>query len=1294
VAMIGLRGRARAGVRLMAIAAVLSFASALCAVFVNAEAASAIVPEFGSKGSGAEQFSEPNGIAVDQQSGDIYVADTGNSRLDAFTAEGTFRYAIGWGVRDGNAELEVCTAACQSGLSGGAAGEFSSPAAVAVDNNPKSSSFGDFYVVDSGNHRVQKFDSAGSFLLTFGKEVNASSKGNVCTSAEAESCGPGQQELEPGAFFFTAGGLAVDSAGHVLVGDYARVEQFSPGGTFELQWPVGEEGVIPSLAVDSGDEVYVHGEGVTGIHRYSELGTETAPPIDVEGSPRTVTTGPSDEAYVDNGFDEEFLPHIAEYAPSGSQVSAFDIGSEGGSRGIAYGRTIERLYILSSERVRLVAAPPPGPLIAAEKTTNVTSHRATLEAVLDAEGSPAHFHFEYGETTTYGSSSEAAALSEEGGAFAAEHASTQLSGLHPNTTYHFRVVAEDENGHTTIGPDSEFTTLPPAVIGAEFATQVAPDSARLNATLNPLGTATSYHFEYGTTSAYGESVPVPDASAGEGENSATQSAVIEHLVPSTTYHYRLVAENELGEVEGADRTFTTTASENLVLLDGRGWEAVSPAAKDGASLEGIAEEGGLIQSSGAGDALTYTARAPVGEETEGTRSVVVEQLLAKREAGVGWRTRDITTKHEEPAGLSPGQRPEYHFFSTDLSEALVAPEGATPLSQSATERTPYRREADGKFTPLVTPANVPPNTKFGGEELRLEHFVGGVNLVGASSDAATVALSSPIPLTGDFTSAELNPEAEFPTLYAWNAGNLSLIGWLPGSPETPAAIAEQLTALGRRNKVVRHAISRDDQRIIYETRGPNGNPSHLYLRDLKHNRSLQLDGPEAGITAPGNSPVGYQDASEEDNVVYFTDEERLTTNATGSTSSGAADLYRCEVTESASEPHCVLQDVSLPLNSGERADVRGEIIGTDENGEKVFFVANGMLTANAVHGDCGRAPETEAECNLYMYDATSQSVKLVAVLSGADAGDWGLGEEQLTSLTARVSPDGRYVAFMSERPLTGYDNRDAVSGAPDQEVFEYDSVADTLRCVSCNPTGARPSGAFDSGLYPGLLVDRVKSWPDKWLAASIPGWQVIGSLTATYQSRYVANDGRLFFNSFDGLVPSDVNGQSDVYEFEPERVGSCGAANGCVALMSGGSAGGETALLDASESGQDVFFLTKGQLAASDRDNAYDVYDAHVCSAATCESEPRVAPTPCEDLSSCRAGEALVALPPTAVAQLGNGNVVPSKPVIAIRKLTRAQHLAKALRACRKRPRAHRKGCEAQALKRYGAKRGRSRRRK
>ena len=120
----------------------------------------------------------------------------------------------------------------------------------------------------------------------------------------------------------------------------------------------------------------------------------------------------------------------------------------------------------------------------------------------------------------------------------------------------------------------------------------------------------------------------------------------------------------------------------------------------------------------------------------------------------------------------------------------------------------------------------------------------------------------------------------------------------------------------------------------------------------------------------------------------------------------------------------------------------------------------------------------------------------VAALSEATNGiGTQLKPDDLTDMTSRVSPNGRYLAFMSERSLTGYENRDANSGEPDEEVFLYDASTGRLVCASCDPTGARPVGlrraAANSTDARRLRPD---NWKDRWLAANIPGWTAIQHL--------------------------------------------------------------------------------------------------------------------------------------------------------------------------------------------------------
>src|SRR5262249_43817405 len=136
--------------------------------------------------------------------------------------------------------------------------------------------------------------------------------------------------------------------------------------------------------------------------------------------------------------------------------------------------------------------------------------------------------------------------------------------------------------------------------------------------------------------------------------------------------------------------------------------------------------------------------------------------------------------------------------------------------------------------------------------------------------------------------------------------------------------------------------------------------------------------------------------------------------------------------------------------------------------------------------------------NLYElhFNGSAWTATFLAVLSGEDSPGWeGNAIANTAYLTARVSPNGRYFAFMSAARLTGYDNTDQNSGRADEEVYLYDSENASLRCVSCNPSGARPFGVLDAegqGEGLGLVVDRRKVWAElgheHYLAGNIPGW--------------------------------------------------------------------------------------------------------------------------------------------------------------------------------------------------------------
>jgi hypothetical protein len=98
----------------------------------------------------------------------------------------------------------------------------------------------------------------------------------------------------------------------------------------------------------------------------------------------------------------------------------------------------------------------------------------------------------------------------------------------------------------------------PPIATIEAATNITTSGATLNATVNPEGKETTYHFEYGTTTSYGTSIPVPDATLASQKEAEHVSRAISGLPTEMTYHYRIVATNGNGVTDSADHTFKTT----------------------------------------------------------------------------------------------------------------------------------------------------------------------------------------------------------------------------------------------------------------------------------------------------------------------------------------------------------------------------------------------------------------------------------------------------------------------------------------------------------------------------------------------------------------------------------------------------------------------------------------------------------------------------------------------------------------------------------------------------------------
>jgi hypothetical protein len=869
--------------------------------------------------------------------------------------------------------------------------------------------------------------------------------------------------------------------------------------------------------------------------------------------------------------------------------------------------------------------------------------------------------------------------------------------------------------------------LSPPVVEEQAVVNVASTSATFQAKINPEGSETTYRFEYGTTTAYGSSVPASDGIVGLGTEGVTVSAHPQDLVANTTYHYRVVAlvasRNEM--VDGSDGTFTTQHSgEAFALSDGRQWELVSPPNKHGALIASLLANGPL-QAAADGSGIAYQVNVPTESEPAGYGQQDLVYIQARSDRGPeGWSTRDIAVPRDSPTTAYVSGS-EYLSFSRDLSSGIALPfsEKTMLLSGEASEPTIYvRREglcdapatASECYLPLLTGkegfADVPPGTKFGRS--------GTVSLEGATPDMSRIVLGSSVALTATPTTVR--------QLYQWSAGapaaeRLQLVSALPaneggGPAGGPIAVGQ---AFATSPSGSRNSISRDGSRIFWgEERDFTTSNGHqtgtlLFMRDTVRRETVRLDVQQPGAPVGGLPFARFQIASSDGSRVFFTDSQQLTAQSGRSIHDPihTGDLYECVIVEEAGGSKCDLTDLT-PERAGQSAEVQKFVLGGSENGSDVYFVANGVLSENrnsdgeaATQGECNGPLSPGVTCNLYVYH--DGVVTFIARLSEVDEFDWDHADFNFFKLTSRVSPDGRYVAFMSYRSLTGYDNRDAVSGKPDIEVYLYDTQSGHLVCASCNPTGSRPVG-FEAGefdifstkkLRPNLIAVQEHGFggayeSTNFVAANLPPGNQIGD-GVLYQPRALSDGGRLFFNSSDALVPQDVNGEEDVYEFEPEGTGGCTAASptfvarsgGCVSLISAGTSSEESAFLDASEGGGDVFFLTSSRLTSQDVDSAIDIYDAHACTALVpCVAAP-VGPPPCSSGDSCKAApspQPSIFGAPASATFAGSGNAAPSsETVVSSRSLTRAQKLARALRACRKKPKRKRSVCERRARARY-----------
>jgi len=495
-------------------------------------------------------LSNPSGVAVDNSSGtsagDIYVTDPGNHRVEKFTASGEFILMLGKDVNQttgGNVCTAVSGNTCKVGTSGSAPGEFETPTFLAVDDST-GTSMGDVYVGDSAAGTVSKFEADGTLVTVWGSGGQLSGSGGL-------------------------DGIAVNHSGELFVLRGAAMSVFAPDGTqassVNLQYPAAPIGI----AVSSGGNIYTRWASGSETLQFNSSGGlihEIHPP------PTQVTTGLA----IDTGTGDLYIDQpteVAAYGPSVELLETFGSPHIEGGAGIAVSST-HSVYVANSGDGDVAVFPLVIlPNVTTTSVTNPGQTSVTLTGHVDPAGGAnvTSCRFEYGTDTSY-SSPPAQCLDSGGNPIGTPgspitsptEVHANITGLTPETTYHYRLDAGNEYGSSR-GPDQTFTPHWVPGLSTDPATNIERNGATLRSSFEGNGEDTHYYFEWGTDASYGNITAVPPGTlvaAPSGHQGL--SFDLGGLTAETTYHYRVVASNAMGTTVGGDQSFQTLpAVENL-----------------------------------------------------------------------------------------------------------------------------------------------------------------------------------------------------------------------------------------------------------------------------------------------------------------------------------------------------------------------------------------------------------------------------------------------------------------------------------------------------------------------------------------------------------------------------------------------------------------------------------------------------------------------------------------------------------------------------------------------------------
>jgi hypothetical protein len=961
----------------------------------------------GLAGPGPGQLNRPQGIAVDQANGNLYVTDQGNRRVDVFNPGGVFEGAFGWGVSTGAAAFQFCTTftPCRSPNTttptGGQAGKFGSTIGYpAID--PMT---GKIYVADVSNRRVDVFTptlsggivSGITFTAGFGWDVStaAGAEFEVCTGID---CKLGTGGAGAGQFGATKSPseVALDSTGNAYVLDPGnnRVQKFDP---------------TPSLLDSS--------FGAAALTAAFAGGALQDIAVDPSAEPNHLLLAGADSA-------EENRVRVAELDSTGASVDVHGVGltpTASTGLGVAAESLGGNIYLSSSNGLfdhflDILNAAPILDVVTLAGTT------ATFSGTVVSNGFDVTYHFEY---STDGTDWTAVPVPDEdaGSAPSTIPVSQEVKGLTGSQPYRVRLVANrPSGGGTAVSAEAGFATGAAAPeISATHASNPTDATATLNAVLNAQNEATTYHFEYVDDASFqaggysgASSIPVPEAQLGAGTGAVAIGREVGGLHASTVYHFRLVASNARGTTNGEDAVFTTYPPASSHLPDNRAYELVSlpdtngfPATALGLG-EGEANAFGTALAAPSGDSVIYLIAGSL-PNTEGNGAT--DEYRAVRESD-GWSSRLVSpsgAQSELPSagGVSADHR--YAFWSTAGRSATASDHGSLDLGSEEGSR--YIRNPEGSFD-LIGQGSLgsDPNAKGKWISPGATHIVFTSNLrlepeapesPGAGEDPTNFGL------------------AAVDAVYDRTPTGTDVVSLLPGD-----------------------AIPPPGSDSFYEGTSADGSAVVFLIDTTMYERRDDAETVEVASGSPKFAGVSQNG----DTVVYLRPD--------GSISPERGEIFAFDADSE---------------TTTQIASAAATVINVSADGSHVYFSSTALIDGEGTEGvdnlyvwdgATTRLIAALDPADLSEFAGTS----LLNLARWTDA----VGPRQNPNVgpesdPSRTTPDGRVFVFESHASLTSYDSEGH------SEIYRYDAAGHDLACISCSPIGAPPSS--DAHLVVSGLVD-------------------------------------------------------------------------------------------------------------------------------------------------------------------------------------------------------------------------------